>query len=70
MENQFIDWNKLSINQYIEHLENKFAVDSSGTDDTESKTEDLLKEAKIYVNGKREDTTRRPKRKKIKKPNS
>ena len=27
----FIDWNKLTIEQYIEHLENKFQFDSSGT---------------------------------------
>ena len=29
--NEMIDWNKLTIEQYIEHLENKFRVDSSGT---------------------------------------
>lgn len=27
----FIDWNKLTIEQYIEHLENKYQFDSSGT---------------------------------------
>ena len=25
------DWNKMSINEYIEHLNNKFQFDSSGT---------------------------------------
>jgi hypothetical protein len=29
--NGFVDWNDLSIEEYISHLEDKFRFDSSGT---------------------------------------